>query len=622
VIDLLSGDKGDKPRCRPLTELERRVWLWENPPPAENVEARKAWLLARWKLDPVCYVVEACRGTPHLYQAQILLDLFDAPLELYDFYGCDPTFPKSQVLAPSGHGLGKTRLLAWAIWNHLDCHPFSYTLATAPTAPQLTGRLWGEMAQVRRRTKQAHPWLTRPWSMLGDKIVHENPDFADWTVVARTARAEQPEALQGAHALDADDEFGDLAELFGETRQASRHGGILVVIEEASGVDNSIREVLEGALSESGARLIAPGNPTRADGWFAADLDKTDRYAVHPLDCRLSNRKNVYSIPYRDFGGRVRRLRIRGFVDPAYWEGILSDCDGDEDRDRFRVRVRGLKPRSNTTQVLQTEWVDAALRRDPDPSSAAEPVVVSLDVGATNDHHALAVRQGFTIRYLDEWLPKNEPNQDQVNALTRLIEAVLTFNAAVVIGDSNGVGRGVMQIFELLARSESWEEVALADLAILALLKKALGIDVTALFGRKIRVIHFIAGERATDPKRYMRRRDEMWYKYGRAFFSDPRCSVPNRPGLKSQLIAPQFEEDEVGRIRVETKQEIENRTKQANGTAQKSGNSADAILQSLIPKIFVAEEKPAPPQSPLPDAFRKHFERFKNSRRNSVYIR
>ena len=60
----------------------------------------------------------------------------------------------------------------------------------------------------------------------------------EWFAVARTAS--KPDALQGFHA---------------------EH--VLYIIDEASGVDDTIFEPVLGALSTPGARLLMCGNPTQ-----------------------------------------------------------------------------------------------------------------------------------------------------------------------------------------------------------------------------------------------------------------------------------------------------------------------------------------------------------------------
>lgn len=560
------------------SDAERDAWYWRVTPTNETEQL--AWLLLRWRVDPLLYVVECTRTRALPYGAQILLDLADAPAEVYRFYGLDPTRAKRQVLVSSGHGLGKTRTEALALHWHKDTHRFSKALVTAPTADQISGQLWGEIGRLHRRMKERWPQIAGEWDILGSSIAHKNPDFSDWYVMARTARADKPEGLQGAHALDDEDEFGELAALFQEALDRAPSGGMLVVVEEASGVDDAVREVLGGALSEPGARLLAMGNSTRPDGWFARDQDRTDRYAVHALDCRQSDATQVYTLPYRDFGGHVHPLRIRGRVQPSYWQHLIADCDGDEDHDRVRVRVRGLKPRSAFEQCIKTHWLEAAEVRAPDPGSAHEPVILGLDFGLTADKHALAVRQGFNLLDGEEWLPKDKPVEITLDAAERAIAAQALHGARAIVGDANGVGRGAM---EYLARYYR-ERPAL-----------------------RVTVVFYNSGERALDSKRYYRRRDETWFGRGRAFFANPRTHIPRLPGLKSQLTAPGYHEDASRKISVETKDEIKKRS----GAA--SGNLADAVLHTLnvaTANAVAAEKKPDLPPA-HPPVFTEHFRRW-----------
>ena len=574
--------------ARYMTPDECAAWYWTVEPQSEAEYL--AWLLLRWRVDPVFFAVEALRIILQPYQAHILLDLNDAPQDLYDFYALDSTHPKNQVIAPSGHGLGKTRTMAVAIWHHKLTHAFSKRLVTAPTNDQITGQLFGEVRKMLRRLRKRWPVLANDWDVLNDSIRHKNPDYGDWTTVARTARPDSPESMQGAHALDADDEDGQLAAIFGEALDTTPTGGIMVLVDEGSGVADVSRETLEGTLSEEGAKFFAAGNPTKPEGWFARDMGNRERYAVHSLDCRMSNREEHYALPYRDFGGIEHRLRLRGFVSPTYWENILHECGGDEDHDRVRVRVRGLKPRSATEQVIRTAWVEDAERRAPDPESAAEVTIIGIDFGLTSDKHGIALRQGYNIRDVDEWLKSDDPEQVTLEAANRAIAWQEIYNAKYIIGDANGVGRGAMEYLAKYYRERP-------DLNVI--------------------VIFFNAGAGAHDSKRYFRQRDEMWHAKGRPFFANPRTHIPVFPGLKKQLTVVEYHEDTANRIRVDTKVEVYDRTK------ERSGNAADALLQTLM--VYVPKVEPKVEPKPVhPPVFAKHFAAWtaRRERESGVFIR
>lgn len=572
--------------ARQMTPRERAAWEWLQDP--DTPLERLSQLLDRWRVDPVCFAVEALRIILLPYQAAILLDLADSPLEAYQFYGVDPTKPKRMVLVPSGHGLGKTRVIAVAIWWMLVTQRYSRTMVTAPTQDQLSGQLWGELRKMFRRLRQSWPVIAEDWEVLGSSVVHKNPDNGDWCAIGRTARADKPESLQGAHALDDDDIEGQLATLFGEQPDLGARGGILVVAEEASGVDDIVRETITGSLSEAGARFLAPGNPTRPDGWFAADINKPDVYAVHCLDCRSSNRRIEYRVPYRDFGGTCHQLRIKGRVEPAYWERILAECEGDEDRDSFRKRVRGIPPRTRYEAVIQRKWVTSAIEREPDPGSSSDVVVIGLDFGLVNDKHAIAVRGGYQVLLIEEWLPPVGPEDITMAATRRAVDAVSTFGVQIIVGDANGVGRGAME----------WLHMHYED-------------------DPDVQVIMFNSGELADDSARYYRMRDQMWYREGRKWLSDSRCSLPDHPGLVGQFCAPFFEEDASRRIKVATKKQIK------AATGQASGNAADAVLQTLVPFIPAPAAAPAETVSRPLGVFELHFRRLRRnqSRRGRINV-
>jgi phage terminase large subunit len=61
----------------------------------------------------------------------------------------------------------------------------------------------------------------------------------------RTSRKESPEALQGIHA-----------------------DNVLLIADEASGVDEAVFEAAAGSMSTEGAITMLAGNPTRATGFF------------------------------------------------------------------------------------------------------------------------------------------------------------------------------------------------------------------------------------------------------------------------------------------------------------------------------------------------------------------
>jgi len=287
--------------------------------------------------------------------------------------------------------------------------------------------------------------------------------------------------------------------------------------------------------------------------------------------------------------GKVHNLSRNGFVSASYWKNILAECDGDEDADYFRIRVKGEKPRSALFSIIKSHWVESAQERNNDVDSAGDWAIIGLDFGLTSDKHGMAIRKGFNLLDGQEWLPKEDPEQVTLEAAERAIDAQELFNARYIIGDSNGVGRGAMEYLTRYYRERP---------------------------KLKVKVVYYNSGMGALDNKRYNRRRDEMWHKYGRKWVANPRCKLLNLPGLKRQLTAPQFSERN-NIIYVESKADLKKR-------GIESTNLADALLQTLmvhIPEAAPLDAQPEP-EPKLPTIFQKHFERLDQRKQAGSIIR
>jgi hypothetical protein len=156
--------------------------------------------------DPSLFVTEVFRAQPEKWQTEAL-----RALATHD-----------RVAIRSGHGVGKSTFLAWVILWWLCTHFPAKVACTAPTAHQLEDVLWGEIAKWHRQ--MVSPF--KEWISVGSGRVELTEAGEEAFAVARTARKEQPEAFQGFH---------------------SDH--MLFIVDEASGVEDIIFEVGQGAMS-------------------------------------------------------------------------------------------------------------------------------------------------------------------------------------------------------------------------------------------------------------------------------------------------------------------------------------------------------------------------------------
>ena len=151
---------------------------------------------------------------------------------------------KRRLSIRSGHGTGKTTFEAIAVLWFLYCFFPCKIPCTAPTGHQLSDILWAEIATWNRVFEAKNPALTGLFTWTSTHLALTSAPQEAFAV-ARTARPEKPEALQGFHAEN-----------------------LLLIIDEASGVPDEVFQVGEGTLSTPNAYVIMAANPTRMSGYF------------------------------------------------------------------------------------------------------------------------------------------------------------------------------------------------------------------------------------------------------------------------------------------------------------------------------------------------------------------
>jgi phage terminase large subunit len=245
----------------------------------------------------------------------------------------------------SGHGVGKTTVLAWIIIHHILTKFPQKTVCTAATGDQLFDAL---AAEVKAWIQKLLPELQNLLEIKSESVelkASPNESFVSF----RVSRADKPEALAGVH---------------------SDH--VLLVGDEASGIPDPIFEAAAGSMSGHSATTILAGNPVRSSGLFydthhiLSDLWRT--FLVSCLDCvRVS----------ADFVEDMRRRY-----------GERSNA--------FRVRVLGEFPLADDDTVIPAELAEAAMQRDVAPTIVKS--IWGLDVGRFGDDPSALYKRKGNVR--------------------------------------------------------------------------------------------------------------------------------------------------------------------------------------------------------------------------------
>lgn len=256
---------------------------------------------------------------------------------------------KNYITVRSGHGPGKTHLAALVAHWFNTAFP-GRVVCTAPKLDQLRTRLW---AAIRKIDNRAEPWYRSTHTVHDTAVYWLKPDDSgklqedrNWCILAETAS--HPENLAGHH----------------ERYQ-------LVIVEEATGVTESLYPVIFGALSTGAVQiLLMISNPTKQTGTFAASHLKSSeeanyfRYHVNLKNARRINRAWVEQLE-RKYGKTSPIVQIRA-------HGNFAD--------------------SSPRQLIPTAWVMEAMEREVRiPDGSVRGLRVSIDVADGGEDETVVV---------------------------------------------------------------------------------------------------------------------------------------------------------------------------------------------------------------------------------------
>jgi hypothetical protein len=293
-----------------------------------------------------------------------------------------------QMATTSGHGVGKSALVAWIILWAMSTRPHLAGVVTANTKQQLETKTWRELAVWHKRA------INRDWfEWTATKFYQvDNPDT--WFVAAVPWTKERSEAFAGLHA-----------------------DHVLVIFDEASAIDDKIWEVVEGAMTTKGAMWFVFGNPTRNTGRFRECWGKfRHRWGRKQVDSRTSKIAN--------------QAKIQQWI-----------ADYGDDSDFVRVRVKGEFPRTGSNQFIDSEMVEEAQRREIglDPGAA---LILGVDPARFGDDQSVCYfRRGRDARSM---LPHRFRGLDLMDLSDRIAGLIEKFKPDAVCVDGVGIGAGVV----------------------------------------------------------------------------------------------------------------------------------------------------------------------------------
>jgi hypothetical protein len=346
---------------------------------------------------------------------------------------------------PSCHAAGKSFFAACKTGHFIDSHPIgsAFVVTTAPTSAQIESVLWRELHRVHAKA-ELRGRLTRsgyPQWRVGDELI------------AFGRRPTEIASFQGIHARF-----------------------ILIVLDEADGIDEQLWIAADTLASSGQARVLAIGNPDGSDthfsrvcrpgsGWNVVRIDglRTPNFtergvALYP---ELKQYMIDNDIPFSDEAIKhvpeLVKAEWRDMLLSPEWVhermqrwGVRRDVDENKkvkwtEPALWLSKVRGRSPTEGSEGIIPLRWVELAIERWMEWDAIGRPkldgrVVFGGDIADSGkDETVISHRVGYSI--IDF---VRTPLQDTDTTAKRLAARLRSSPEGTACIDGSGIGAGVV----------------------------------------------------------------------------------------------------------------------------------------------------------------------------------
>jgi hypothetical protein len=389
-------------------------------------------------------------------------------------------FDTFRMAVSSGRGIGKSALVSWVVLWMMSTRIGSSVIVSANSESQLRSVTWAEITKWLSMSLNSHWWEISATRIMPAKWIAElverdlKKGTRYWSLEGKLWSAENPDSYAGIHNAD----------------------GVMVIFDEASGIDDAIWAVTAGFFTENTPNRfwMAFSNPRRNTGYF--------------YECHNSK---------RDFWNtKIVDARTVEGTDKAVYQQIIDEYGADSSQ--AAVEVYGDFPSAGDDQFISSSIVDEAMRR-PRLKDLSAPIIVGVDPARFgSDSTVIAIRQGRDIIGI-----KRFKGDDTMTVVGHVIECIEEYKPALVVIDEGGVGGGV--------------------------------VDRLKEQRYKIRGVNF--GNKSKNPLMYGNLRAQMWGDMRQWLKT---ASIPSDRVLKTDLISPIMKPDSKGTIFLESKKDMKAR--------------------------------------------------------------
>jgi len=419
------------------------------------------------------------------------------------------------VAVQSSHGIGKTYLAADVVIEFLFRHPDSYVITTATTAAQVRNILWAEINEKYKSNKAQLDFIQG-----GSRILMTELIIGDkWKAIGLSPRKDTGQdvatSIQGYH-----------------------NENLMVVIDEAGGVEQAIWDAIKGLLTSKNCKLLAIGNPTHVGTEFYRICTKKPKgwkvFGISTLNTPnvkaygdYKPTKEECSRLVRDYENDPDRevpfpklVTTKWFVSCWYEWGY--------DNPLFQSRVLGRFPEKSEDSVFSATDLENAIQLDFSDVRINGVKCLGVDVARFGDDKTVfTVMTGGTDLATNEYKGEVEyieavQGKDTVEVHNKALSLYNEYNCECVTVDDTGVGGGVT---DMLRRDD-------------------------------LNVAAFIAAEKPMNDTNYRNLKAEMYFDMSKQFSKD-RIKMPEHNQLKADLLNIRYEIDLQGKLIIVSKEKM-----------------------------------------------------------------
>lgn len=479
------------------------------------------------------------------------------PLEyIRDVYGLNPwelqqeivksVFQHRETAAKTCNAVGKTYIAAAVAHAFLDLLPGSIVVTTAPTWRQVKDVLWRYFGTMHKSARYS----------LGGKLQQTGLEYdTDWYAVGLSTK--YPENFFGYHA-----------------------DHILVIVDEAGGVEDPIFKGVKAITPNVNARVLYIGNPTNPDGYFA-QLFKNDRvkkFSISAFDSPNLRKVGISTLeelieamtppdgiepldynPFADVEWPIPELISPNVVYERYMEwGTDSPAWQSLIMGEFPAQAeQALIPAELVRMAMEMHEVDADTKKTYAELSGWDipdgPPEYGQDMARFgSDLNVNYPRRGGWVEKPIIWNKKGDEKKDLMQSADQILNIIdpFDFNTRVNIDDTGNGGGTTDRL-----RQKSKEAMASGQPA----------------HQYQLQAYNFSSKEFMQNPNKFHDITSELYWNL-RGWFYRKQIALYYDKDLFNELVGRRWSITRAGKIKVESKEEYKKRT------GGKSPDRSDAL--------------------------------------------